>query len=63
MFKTKTDLISYEVKPALGNYYNDYDIDSIIDEAYTFDYPDGYKQRDGVDFWDVVSKHDLTNKE
>ena len=62
MFATKTDLIDYEIKPAFGEYFNDYDIDSIIDEAYVFDYPDGYKQREDIDFWEVASKHDVTNK-
>lgn len=63
MFATKTDLIDYEISPALGEYFGDYDIDAIIDEAYTFDYPDGYKQREDIDFWDIVSKHDMTNKD
>jgi hypothetical protein len=62
MLTTKTDLIEHEIEPALGEYFNDYDIDSIIDEAYTFEYPDGYKQREDVDFWDIVSKHDVSNK-
>lgn len=47
MFKTKTDLISYEVKPALGEYFNDFDIDAIIDEVYEFDAPEDIKTADG----------------
>lgn len=62
MFATKTDLISYELEPALGEYLNDYDIDSIIDEAYTFDFAYGYEWRDDVDFWEVVQKYDISNK-
>ena len=62
-FATVTDLIAYEIKPALGEYFNDYDIDSIIDDAYIYDAYDGFKQREDVDFWDIVSKHDISNAE
>lgn len=62
MFATKTDLINYELEPVLGEYFNDYDIDSIIDEAYTFDCAYGYEQREDVDFWEIVQKYDISNK-
>lgn len=62
MFATKTDLISYELEPTFGEYFNDYDIDSFIDEAYTFDYPGGYEQREDVDFWEIAQKHDISGK-
>lgn len=60
-FTTVTDVVAYEIKPALGEYFNDYDIDSIIDDAYTYDVHDGFKQREDVDFWDIVSRHDISN--
>lgn len=56
---TSADVINYEIIPALGEYVNDFDLAAIVDEAYTYDAHDGYKQRKDVDFWDVVSKHDI----
>lgn len=57
---TGADVISYEIAPALGEYINDFDLAAIVDEVYTYDAHDGYKQREDVDFWDVVSKHDIS---
>lgn len=57
---TVADVIEYEIIPALGEYVNDFDLAAIVDEVYTYDEHDGYKQRDDVDFWDVVSKHDIS---
>ena len=59
--KTLTDLIDYEIKPALDDWFDDYDIESIVNEAYEYTYLDGYKQREDIDFWEVVSKHDISN--
>lgn len=57
---TSDDVIAYEIIPALGEYVNDFDLAAIVDEVYTYDEHDGYKQREDVDFWDVVSKHDIS---
>lgn len=57
---TVADVIEYEIIPALGEYVNDFDLASIVDEVYIYDSNDGYKQRNDVDFWDVVSKHDIS---
>lgn len=57
---TSADVIAYEIAPALGEYVNDFDLAAIVDEVYTYDANDGYKKRDDVDFWDVVSKHDIS---
>lgn len=57
---TVADVINYEIVPALGEYVNDFDLAAIVDEVYTYDAHDGYKQREDVDFWDVVSKHDIS---
>lgn len=57
---TSADVIAYEIVPALGWYVNDFDLAAIVDEVYTYDEHDGYKQREDVDFWDVVSKHDIS---
>ena len=57
---TVADVIAYEIAPALGEYVNDFDIAAIVDEVYTYDAHDGYKQREDVDFCDVVSKHDIS---
>lgn len=57
---TSADVIAYDIAPALGEYVNDFDLASIVDEVYTYDEHNGYKQREDVDFWDVVSKHDTS---
>lgn len=57
---TGADVIAYEIAPALGEYVNDFDLAAIVDEVYTYDAHDGYKKRDDIDFWDVVSKHDIS---
>lgn len=57
---TGADVIDYEIAPALGGYINDFDLAAIVDEVYAYDANDGYKQREDVDFWDVVSKHDMS---
>ena len=57
---TGADVIAYEIAPALGEYVNYFDLAAIVDEVYTYDAHDGYKQREDVDFWDVVSKHDIS---
>lgn len=57
---TVADVINYEIVPALGEYVNDFKLADIVDEVYTYDEHDGYKQREDVDFWDVVSKHDIS---
>lgn len=57
---TVADVIDYEIVPALGEFVNDFDLSAIVDEVYTYDAHDGYKQREDVDFWDVVSKHDIS---
>lgn len=56
---TVADVIDYEIVPALGEFVNDFDLSAIVDEVYIYDAHDGYKQREDVDFWDVVSKHDI----
>lgn len=57
---TSADVINYEIAPALGEYVNDFDLAAIVDEVYTYDEHDGYKHREDIDFWDVVSKHDIS---
>ena len=57
---TGADVIAYEIAPALGEYVNDFDLAAIVDEVYTYDEHDGYKQREDVDFWGVVSKYDIS---
>ena len=57
---TSADVVNYEIAPALGEYVNDFDLAAIVDDVYTYDEHDGYKQREDVDFWDVVSKHDIS---
>ena len=60
-YETLADLIAYEIEPALGKYADDFDMESIANEAYEYAYPNGYKQRENVDFWEVASKYDISN--
>ena len=60
-FATKTDAIEQSILPALGEYADDFDIDGIFDDCFT--YEDGYfVPREGVDFWEVAEKHDISGK-
>ena len=73
-YSTIQDVIDYEVKPALDEWWEDYDLMAIAEEAFEFvtneDENDGvqvgnpyYVQRDDVDFWEVAQAHDLTAAE
>ena len=59
-YQTITDVIDYEVKPALGEWARGFDDDAlrrIAEEC--FEYGEGgFSERDGVDFWSIVEKHD-----
>ena len=56
-----TDVIEYEVKPALGEWVRNFDDDAlrcIAEEC--FEYREGeFKERYGVDFWAIVEKYDI----
>ncbi len=52
-FPSIQDVINYEVKPALGEFADEYDVEEIARR--TFDYVDGrYVEREDVDFWEVA---------
>lgn len=61
-YQTITDVIEYEVKPALGEFVQSFDdeaLNCIADEF--FEYRDGeFKERDNVDFWSIVEKYDIS---
>lgn len=47
------DVINYEIRPALGDFADEYDVEEIARR--TFDYVDGrYVEREDVDFWEVA---------
>ena len=56
---TKTDAMN-EIRAALDDKVNDYYLDSMFDELYKYDDHDGFVEVDGVDFWDVAQKYDMT---
>lgn len=64
-------VITYEIRPALGDHADDYDLEAIAAEAYTrvidlnsagqeIDNTARYEQiLEGEDFWAVVAKHEI----
>ena len=59
---TKTDAMN-EIRAALDENVNDYDLDAMFDELYQYDDPDGFVEVEGVDFWDVAQKYDMTGEQ
>ena len=69
-YQTIDDVINYEIAPALGDFVDDYDIDAIAAEAFEYvvdldedgvQHDNGYFiKRDGVDFWAIAQKHDIS---
>lgn len=58
---TKTDAMN-EIRDALDDKVNDFDIDSMFDELYKYDDDqDGFvENEDAPDFWEVAQKYDMT---
>ena len=56
---TKTDAMN-EIRAALDDKVNDYYLDSMFNELYKYDDHDGFVEIDGVDFWEVAQKYDMT---
>lgn len=69
-YSTIQDVIDYEVKPALDERADDYDLRAIADECFELVADEDengaqigncyYVQRDYVDFWEVAQAHDMT---
>ena len=59
---TKTDAMN-EIRDALGDKVNDYYLDSMFNELYKYDDYDGFVEVDGVDFWEVAQKYDMTGEQ
>lgn len=63
MMTTKTDAIA-EIKNALGEYVNDFDLDAMFDALYQYDEElHGFIEREGVDFWEVAQANDISDNE
>lgn len=58
---TKNDAIN-EIRAALDEHVNDYDLDAMFGELYQYDDPDGFVEREGVNFWEVAQKYDMTGE-
>lgn len=53
-----------EIREALGERVNDFDIDAMFEELYQYDDDDyGFVEREDVDFWDVAQKYDMTGEQ
>ena len=59
---TKTDAMN-EIRAALDDKVNDYYLDSMFNELYKYDDHDGFVEVDGVDFWEVAQKYDMTGEQ
>ena len=59
-YATKTDAISQYIRPSLGDFAEDYDIDAIFDE--TFRWRDGklVLTTPEEEYYEVVARHDLS---
>lgn len=58
-YTTKNDALA-NIREALGDHVNDYYINSMFDELYKYDDHDGFVEVDGVDFWEIAQKYDMT---
>lgn len=57
---TKNDALA-NIREALGKYVNDYYLDSMFEELYKYDEDEeGFVEVDGVDFWEIAQKYDMT---
>ena len=59
---TKTDAMN-EIREALDDKVNDYNLYAMFEELYQYDGHDGFVEIDGVDFWDVAQKYDMTGEQ
>lgn len=59
-YTTKTDAIA-NIKSALDEHVNDYDLDAIFDAIYSYDEKlGGFVEDEDADFWGIVAANDLT---
>lgn len=67
-YSTPRDYVNYTLVDALGEFFGDYDIDAICDEVLE-PVSDGLKyyfvEKDLAEseFWNIVAKHDIANRE
>lgn len=62
-YTTKADALDYCIKPALGDFVEDFDLDAIFDDFFRYDEQErGFVERDDVDFWDVAESHDVSGE-
>ena len=59
-YTTKNDALA-NIREALGEHVNDYDLDSIFDAIYSYDEKlCGFVEDEDADFWGIVAANDLT---
>lgn len=59
-YTTKNDAIN-EIRAALDEHVNDYNLDSIFDSIYSYDEKlGGFVENEDADFWGIVAANDLT---
>ena len=62
-YTTKNDAMN-EIRAALDDKVNDFDIDEMFEELYKYDEAQGgfVENEDAPDFWDVAQKYDTTSE-
>ena len=74
MYPTKQEWMGEVLKPALGEYVGDYDLDAIAydlldwhteydEQGRGLDDHSGYTENPGLDFWEVVARHALDTED
>lgn len=59
-YTTKNDALA-NIREALDEHVNDYDLDAIFDAIYSYDEKlDGFVEDEDADFWGIVAANDLT---
>lgn len=61
-YVSMSDVVEYEVKPALGDSVGDFDVETIARECWKYDGTQHrFVQREDVDFWECVKENDISD--
>lgn len=58
-YATKADAIEQYIKPSLGMFWRDYDMDAIFSEFFTYT-EGGYVPGDEGEYYEIAKSHDMT---
>lgn len=61
-YVSMSDVVEYEVKPALGDSVGDFDVEAIARECWKYDGAQHrFVKREDVDFWECVKENDISD--